>query len=145
MDIANSVPNEANITGPAICNEVRNILHEFVDRDRLYMYSPYYKRKLFTSEDYQDFLHKSTLTIDDYIKIHNLHYKWKRRHIREHFTYKQEREFQNSELSLDNYVDKHHLCVNPHTAYTEPEDDYYSDNDYSDFSDEDSIGWGDDI
>ena len=92
-----------------ICSEVVQILNDFVNREVVYIYSPYNKRKFFTLEDKEDFIHNSDKTIDEYILAHNLEYKWSRQNIKDNFTYKQLKQFNNSNLSLDDFITKYNL------------------------------------
>ena len=139
------IDGTTNIMG----DTVHDILKEFIQREMVYYYCDPHKRKLFTLEESQHFIHNSTLSIDNYIKKYNLEYKWKRRHIRQHFTYRQERDFQRSDLTLDEYVEKNKLCVNPQINNYEFNENYYDENYdvYDDIQDDDddSMGWGDDI
>ena len=92
-----------------ICSEVVEILNDFVNREVVYIYSPYNKRKFFTLEDKEDFIHNNDNTIDGYILAHNLEYKWSRQNIKDNFTYKQLKQFNNSNLSLDDFITKYNL------------------------------------
>ena len=92
-----------------ICSEVVEILNDFVNREVVYIYSPYNKRKLFTLKDKEDFIHNSDNTINEYILAHNLEYKWSRQNIKDNFTYKQLKQYNNSNLSLDDFITKYNL------------------------------------
>ena len=92
-----------------ICNEATDALNEFINREYIYVYAPYDKTKLFTLEDKIDYLHNSTLSLDEYIKTHNLEYKWTRINIKDNFSYKQQKRFEKSGLSLDDYITKNNL------------------------------------
>jgi hypothetical protein len=92
-----------------VCDGVHEALKEFVNREAVYIYAPNNKRKLFTLEDKIDYLHKSTLSLDEYIRTYNLEYKWTRMIIKENFSYKQQKRFENSGLSLDEYIEKNNL------------------------------------
>ena len=72
-----------------ICNEVHTALQDFISREVLYIYAPYNKRKFFTLEDKEDFIHNSDKSLDEYILSNNLEYKWTRHNIRDNFSYKQ--------------------------------------------------------
>ena len=92
-----------------ICSEANKLIDEFINREAIYIYSPNSKRKFFTLEDKEDFVHNSDATIDEYILKHNLEYKWTRQYIKDTFTYKQMKHFNNSNLSLDEYIKKYNL------------------------------------
>ena len=137
-----------------VCEEVTESLKSFISREHEYIYAPDNKRKLFTLSNKADFVHRSLLSIDDYIKSHNLEYEWRRLHIQETFTYKQRKEFQNSKLTLAEFVDKYHLCDKPKKStpnsrdYTNDTSDeiYDSDVSYDNCEDCESLdSWGDNI
>jgi hypothetical protein len=54
-----------------ICKEAREILSEFLDKEKKYIYSSKEIRKLFTFEKKEEFIH-STLSLEEFIKIHKL-------------------------------------------------------------------------
>lgn len=138
-----------------VCEEVHKALNEFISREAVYIYSPNDRRKLFSLEDREDFVRNSTLSVDEYIQKHNLEYKWKKVNIQENFTYKQQKRFETSGLSLDDYIESNNLYSA--TIFGEddsnelklPEDededyyDDYSDDDMYEYSDDDNDGWGD--
>ena len=141
-----------------VCDEVTQSLVNFVSREHEYIYAPDNKRKLFTLADKEEFVHKSSLSIDEYIKVHNLEYEWRRLHIKETFTYKQRQAFRNSDLTLEEFVDKHHLCDKPNPKhnsrnYTDTSDsdasyDNCNEDDEDDGDDEDGESvdsWGENI
>ena len=101
--------NQLQLPMNNICNEVQNILTEFISREAMYIYSPYDKRKFFNLVDKDNFVHNSTASIDEYILSHNLEYKWSRQNIKENFSYKQLKRFEKSGLSLDEYIKKNNL------------------------------------
>ena len=149
-----------------ISNIVQDALNEFINREATYIYSEYNKRKLFSLEDKEDYLHNSNLSIDEYIQKHNLEYKWSRLNIQENFTYKQQKQFKNSGLSLDEFIEKKNLYtatitgneenesnesneidmyINYDDDYTDYSDNFYlEDNDYDYIDNDDDIndGWG---
>ena len=150
-----------------ICNEVQDMLTDFINREAKYIYAPYNKRRLFTLEDKDDYLRNSTLSIDEYIVKYNLEYKWKRQNIKDNFSYKQQKRFEKSGLSLDEYIEKNNLYTSSITSdkndnlceidilsYSSDDnndyDDYdndYDNNDYDDYdndydNDYDDNSWG---
>lgn len=138
------------------CDEVGNILNEFISREYEYYYSSTEQRKLFTLEDREDFIHnpkKAYMNIQQYIDHHNLENKWIRLHIRETFSYKQEQHFRRSGLTLDEYIEKHNLFEHLNTDVNDndliSDDIIYGDSngdeddEYIEFSDDESTGWGD--
>lgn len=143
-----------------ISDIVQDALNEFINRESTYIYSEYNKRKLFSLEDKEDYLHNSNLSIDEYIQKHNLEYKWSRLNIQENFTYKQQKQFKNSGLSLDEFIEKKNLYtatitgndenesneIDMYINYDDDDDytDYYSDNFYLDDNDYDYIDNDDD-
>lgn len=139
-----------------VAEEVHNILTEFINREAQYIYSSYDKRKLFSLEDKEDYLRNSVLSIDEYIVKHNLEYKWKRENIRENMSYKQQKRFEKSNMTLDEYIDANDLYTATITNDNESSEidmynsdeydeydnyDNYDYDDYDEYSDND--GWGD--
>ena len=137
-----------------VCSQVKESLSEFINREATYIYSSFEKRKLFSLEDREDFVRNSVLSVDEYIIKHNLEYKWKRMNIKENFSYKQQKRFEKSGMTLDEYIESNDLYTSTITSdketesneidllmmYEDDEDeDYY---DYSD-DDDDDDGWGD--
>jgi hypothetical protein len=136
------------------CDEVGNILNEFISREYEYYYSSSEQRKLFTLEDREDFIRnpkKAHMDIQKYIVHHNLENKWIRLHIRETFNYNQEKNFRKSGLTLDEYIEKYNLFEHMNIDVN---DDLISDginnrhldddDEYTELSDDDeSTGWGD--
>lgn len=133
-----------------ICEEVHKALNKFISREAVYIYSPNDRRKLFSLEDREDFVRNSTLSVDEYIQKHNLEYKWKRMNIQKNFSYKQQKRFEKSGLSLDDYIEANNLYSatifgedDSNEIYlSENEDDDYFDDAYE-YSDDDTDGWGD--
>ena len=133
-----------------VCDEVHLALKEFISREAVYIYSPNDRRKLFSLEDREDFVRNSTLSVDEYIQKHNLEYKWKRLNIQENFSYKQQKRFEKSGLSLDDYIEANNLYSatifgeddSNEINLSENEDDGYFDDAYE-YSDDDNDGWGD--
>lgn len=141
-----------------VCSQVKKALSEFINREGIYIYSSYDKRKLFSLEDREDFVRNSILSVDEYIKKYNLEYKWKRINIKENFSYKQQKRFERSGLTLDEYIESNDLYTSTITDDRETEsneidmllmygnrnedveDDYYAG--YGD-DDDDNDGWGD--
>ena len=138
-----------------VCEEVHTALKEFISREAQYIYSPNDRRKMFSLEDKEDFVRNSNLSIDEYIQKHNLEYKWKRNVIQTNFTYKQQKKFEKSGLSLDDYIETNNLYSatiireddSNEIFLSDNEDDYnYYDIDDIDDIDEysdDNDGWGD--
>ena len=136
-----------------VCDEVHVVLKEFISREAEYIYSPNDRRKLFSLEDREDFVRNNTMSVDEYIQKHNLEYKWKRMNIQANLSYKQQKIFEKSGLSLDDYIEANNLYSA--TIFGEDdsnelkltEDDYEEYEDYEDdtyeYSDNDNDGWGD--
>jgi hypothetical protein len=132
-----------------VCDEVHTAINEFISRETVYIYSPNDRRKLFSLEDREDFVRNSTLSVDEYIQKYNLEYKWKRLNIQENFSYKQQKRFEKSGLSLDDYIEDNNL----YSATIFGEDDsnemyLLDDEEYDDYyeysnDDNDDDGWGD--
>ena len=105
---------------------------------------------MFSLEDREDFIRNSTLSVDEYIQKYNLEYKWKRNVIKGNFTYKQQKRFEKSGLSLDDYIEANNLYSatiiseddSNEMFLSENEDDYGNYNDIDEYSD-DNDGWGD--
>ena len=131
------------------------MLGDFINREYEYYYAPSYARALFTLAEREDFIRNSALTISEYIERNNLEYKYRKLNIRNTFSYKQEGAFRRSGLTLDEFVAKHGLCINP-ADFTNTEDidhdididneiDNDIDIDYGDDGDDgdnDGDGWG---
>ena len=107
-------------------------------------------------EDKEDYLRNSDLSVEEYIVKHNLEYKWKRINIQENMSYKQQKRFEKSQMTLDEYIDANDLYTATITNDTESSefdiynidddeddvDDYEYEYEYDDeYSDID--GWGD--
>ena len=138
-----------------VCEEVHKALNEFISREAVYIYSPNDRRKLFSLEDRENFVRNSTLSVDEYIQKHNLEYKWKKINIQENFTYKQQKRFEKSGLSLDDYIEANNLYSatifgedDSNELKLSEDEDYYDyddddDDDVYEYSDDDNDGWGD--
>ena len=137
-----------------VCSQVKESISEFINREATYIYSSYDKRKLFSLEDREDFVRNSTLSVDEYIIKYNLEYKWKRMNIKENFSYKQQKRFEKSGMTLDEYIESNDLYTSTITSDKETESNEIDlsmmyeddeDNDYYDYSDDDDDddGWGD--
>ena len=109
--------NNSIVSPIPICDEVMEILQEFQLREMEYIYSPNEKRKLFTLEQADEFRHRSTLSLDEFIEQHNLQDQYNKRELRKSFTNKQEREFENSNLSLDEFIDKYNINLSYCTLF----------------------------
>jgi hypothetical protein len=136
------------------CDEVGDILNEFISREYEYYYSSSGQRKLFTLKDREDFIRnpkKAYMNIQQYIDHHKLENKWIRLHIRETFSYKQEKHFRRSGLTLDEYIEKYNMFEHLNTDVNDDNlisDDIKYNNldgndEYIEFSDDESTGWGD--
>jgi hypothetical protein len=133
-----------------VCSQVKEALSEFINREATYIYSSYDKRKLFSLENREDFVKNSILSVDEYIIKHNLEYKWKRMNIKENFSYKQQKRFEKSGMTLDEYIESNDLYTSTITSDKETESNeidllmIYEDDgdDYYDYSDDDNDGWG---
>ena len=144
MDVTNLKYTESPMD--SVAEGVHEILKEFINREAQYIYSSYDKRKLFSLKDKEEYIHNSVLSVEEYIVKHNLEYKWKRENIRENMSYRQQKRFEKSKMTLDEYIDANDLYTATITNdnessefYVYNSDDYeYDDND--DYSDD---GWGD--
>ena len=141
-----------------VAEGVHETLNEFINREAQYIYSSYDKRKLFSLEDKEDYLRNSDLSVEEYIVKHNLEYKWKRLNIQENMSYKQQKRFEKSQMTLDEYIDANDLYTATITNDTESSEfDIYNIDDEDDVDDEDDYeyeyeyddeysdidGWGD--
>ena len=145
MDVTNLKYTESPMD--SVAEGVHEILKEFINREAQYIYSSYDKRKLFSLKDKEDYLHNSVLSVEEYIVEHNLEYKWKRENIRENMSYRQQKRFEKSKMTLDEYIDANDLYTATITNdnessefYIYNSDDYEYDDDNDDYSDD---GWGD--
>jgi hypothetical protein len=145
MDVTNLKYTEFPMD--SVAEGVHEILKEFINREAQYIYSSYDKRKLFSLKDKEDYLHNSVLSVEEYIVEHNLEYKWKRENIRENMSYRQQKRFEKSKMTLDEYIDANDLYTATITNdnessefYIYNSDDYEYDDDNDDYSDD---GWGD--
>jgi len=139
-----------------VCDEVKHALNDFINRECEYYYAPSHLRKLFTAIDREDFIRnpdKQSMSLNKYISVHDLEHKWFKLHIRETFSYKQEYHFRNSNLTLNEYIEKHNLCEYTLTDI-QKEELSFIESDYDlirgddgetcdNVSDEESTGWGD--
>ena len=60
-----------DINSSPVSNQVINILGEFIDKEKKYIYSPKEIRNLFTLQQKEEWLH-SNLTMEDYIEKNKL-------------------------------------------------------------------------
>ena len=140
--------NHLQLPMDTVCNEVHTALQDFISREVLYIYAPYNKRKFFTLEDKEDFIHNSDKSLDEYILSNNLEYKWTRHNIRENFSYKQLKRFEKSGLTLDEYIEKNNLYEatltdsDKETEYIHYSDECDSNYDNYDSDNDSSEGWG---